>query len=83
MQPIRTIWTILVIDHPRTIPDEFGQIPIGGSQKKSFDVFLMYFNVKLWPPGHDKFWPHRHNLNNFGRGPLDDVIYQIWKLWAL
>jgi len=28
MQPIRTIWTILVEDHPETIPDEFGQIPI-------------------------------------------------------
>jgi len=23
-----------------------------------------------------------HNSNNFGRGPLDNVIYQIWKLWA-
>ena len=21
--------------------------------------------------------------HNFGRGPLDDSIYQIWKLWAL
>ena len=27
--------------------------------------------------------PQGDNLNNFGRGPLDDVIYQIWKLWAL
>ena len=27
--------------------------------------------------------PQGHNLNNFGRGPLDDAIYQIWKLWAL
>ena len=27
--------------------------------------------------------PQGHNLNNFGRGPLDDSIYQIWKLWAL
>ena len=26
MQPIRTIWTILVGDHPGTIPVEFGQI---------------------------------------------------------
>jgi len=23
-----------------------------------------------------------HNLNNFGRGTLDNVLYQIWKLWA-
>ena len=31
MQPIRTIWTILVEDYPGTIPVEFGQIPISGS----------------------------------------------------
>ena len=24
-----------------------------------------------------EFGPQRHNLNNFGRGPLDDAIYQI------
>jgi len=30
MQPIRTIWTILVGDHTGTIPVEFGQIPISG-----------------------------------------------------
>jgi len=27
--------------------------------------------------------PQGHNLNNFGRGPIDDVIYEIWKHWAL
>jgi len=27
--------------------------------------------------------PQGHNLNNFGRWPLDDAIYQIWKLSAL
>jgi len=27
--------------------------------------------------------PQGHNLNNFGWGPLDDAIYQIWKLWVL
>ena len=31
MQTIRTIWTILVGDHPGTIPVEFGQITISGS----------------------------------------------------
>ena len=34
----------------------------------------------MWPPGRGQFWPQGHNLNNFGRGPLDDAIYQIWKL---
>jgi len=30
MQPIRIIWTILVGDHPGTIPVEFSQITISG-----------------------------------------------------
>ena len=37
----------------------------------------------MWPPGRGQFWPQGHNLNNFGRGHLDDAIYQIWKLWSL
>ena len=32
MQPITTIWTILVAEHPGTIAVEFGQIPISGSR---------------------------------------------------
>jgi len=28
----------------------------------------------LWPPERGQFWPQGHNLNNFGRGPLDDAI---------
>jgi len=32
MQPIRTIWTMLVGDHSGTINVEFGQIPISGSR---------------------------------------------------
>jgi len=27
--------------------------------------------------------PQVHNLNNFGRGPFDDVINEICKHWAL
>ena len=27
--------------------------------------------------------PQGPNLNNFGGGPFDDVIYKIWKHWAL
>ena len=27
--------------------------------------------------------PQGHNLNNCGKGPLDDAIYQIRKIWAL
>jgi len=32
MQPIRTMWTISVVDHLGTIPVKFGQIPISGSR---------------------------------------------------
>jgi len=32
MQPIRTIWTILIENYPVTIPVDFGQIPISGSR---------------------------------------------------
>jgi len=69
------------------------KFPLAVQEKKSFAVFLipyrisyfiiLYINVKLWPPGRGQFWPKGHNLNNFGRGPLDDALYQIWKLWAL
>ena len=32
-----------------------------------------------WPLGGDIFG---HNLNNFGRGPLDEATYQISKTWT-
>jgi len=41
MQPIRTIWKILVGDHPGIIPAEFGQIPISGSREEVVEVFLI------------------------------------------
>jgi len=34
VQLIRTILTILVGDHPGTIPVEFGRIPISGSREE-------------------------------------------------
>jgi len=82
MQPIRTIWTILVGDHPGIIIVEFGQ-KLAVQEKRSFELFLIYFNVKCWPPRAGSILTPRPNLNNFGRGPLDDAMYQKWKLWAL
>jgi len=32
MQPIRTIWTILIEDYTGTIPVEFDKLPISGSR---------------------------------------------------
>jgi len=83
MQPIRTIWTNFVEDHPGIIPVEFGQITISGSREDVVWSFSYIIHCKIVTPGRGQFWPRGHNLNNFGRGPLDYAIYQIWKLWAL
>jgi len=58
MQPIRTIWTILVEDHPGTIPVEFGQIPISGSREEviwSFPYIIQCTNCD--PQGGVNFNP--------------------------
>ena len=43
-----------------------------------WDSLFLCFN--LWPPGCVKSWPNEHHMNKFGRGPLEDATYQIWKL---
>jgi len=50
MQPIRTIWTILVGDQPETIPVEFGQIPISGSRKDVAWTFPYIIQCKIVTP---------------------------------
>ena len=49
--------------------------------------FIQYFLFSLYKPmlkhmtpGGGPFWPHGHNLNKLGRGPLGDAIYQISRL---
>jgi len=51
MQPIRTIWTILVGDHPGTIPIEFGQITISGSKEDVVWTFPYIIQCKFVTPG--------------------------------
>jgi len=51
MQPIRTIWTILVGNHPRTIPAEFGQITISGSRENVVCTFPYIIQCKIVTPG--------------------------------
>ena len=36
-----------------------------------------------WPLGWGQYWLQGHNLNKHCRGPLDDAVYQISKLWAV
>jgi len=57
----------LVGDHPGTIPVEFGKIPISGSREEVVCSLPYIIQCKIVTPGH--------NLNNFGRGPLDDANY--------
>jgi len=51
MQPIRTIWTILVGDQPGTIPVEFGQITISGSREDGVWTFPYIIQCKIVTPG--------------------------------
>jgi len=51
MQPIRTIWTILVGDHSGTIPVEFSEIPISGSRKGVIWTFPYIIQCKIVTPG--------------------------------
>ena len=34
------------------------------------------------PLGGAIFWPQGYNVNNLGRGPLNEATYQISKTWA-
>ena len=83
MQPTRTIWTILVGHHPGTIHVELGQIPISSSREDVVWTFPYTIQRKIVTPGAGSILTPGDYLNNFGRGPLDDALYQIWKLWAL
>ena len=47
MQPIRTIKTILVGDHPGIIPVEFGQITISGSREDVVWTFPYTIQCKI------------------------------------
>ena len=46
--------------------------------------FFMFPNISLCktrdPPGQAHFGPQGYNVNNFGKGPLDDLTYQISRL---
>jgi len=51
MQQIRTIWIILVGDHPEIIPAEFGQIPISSSREEVVWTFPYIIQCKIVIPG--------------------------------
>ena len=44
-------------------------------------IFFMFSQYKLCDPrGVPMLWPQGHNLNEIGRGLLDDATYQIPRL---
>ena len=51
MQPIKTIWTILIGDHQGTIPVEFGQITISSSREDVIWTFPNIIQCKIVTPG--------------------------------
>jgi len=57
MQQIRTIWTILVGDHPGTIPVEFGQITLSDLREDAVWTFSYIIQCKIVTPGGVNFDP--------------------------
>lgn len=51
--------------------------------QRSFKVLPYTYNDNPWPHVRGKFSVKWHNLNKFGRGPLEDVTYNILKVFAL
>jgi len=51
MQPIRTIWIILVGEYPGIIPAEFGQIPISRLREEVVCSFQYIIQRKIVTPG--------------------------------
>ena len=51
MQPIKTIWTILVGGHPGIIAAEFGHIPIRDSREEVVWTFSYIIKCKIVTPG--------------------------------
>jgi len=83
MQPTGLVWTTVIGDHIGIIPIKIGQIPISGSREDVVWSFPYIIQCKIVNPGAGSILTPGAYLNNFGIGPLDDAIYQIWKLWAL
>ena len=50
MQPIKTIWTIMVGDYQRIIPVQFGLIPISGIGEKVVWSFPYIIKCKIVTP---------------------------------
>ena len=48
---------------------------------KSFFVvfFPVWVYVKQLTLGQRQFWPQGYNVNNLGKGPLDEIKYQMSK----
>jgi len=59
MQPIKTVWTILVGDHQGIIPVVFGQIPISSSSEEVVWSFPYIIQCKIVTPQGGVIFNHR------------------------
>ena len=51
--------------------------------RRDFCFFFLYKSMlNVSAPGRDCFWPKGYNLNNLGKGPLGETMYEISKAWA-
>ena len=50
--------------------------------KKIFNVFPIQLHLKHLTPGAEPILNQGHDLNKSGGGSLDNLTYQIWKLWV-
>ena len=46
-------------------------------------MFAFISQCNICNPRMRPFLPHSHNLNKLGKVPLDDLIYQVSKLWGI
>ena len=79
---------------PKSV-NKLGRGPLGDATYQISKLFSFQFQRRrilkfpslflcsnLWPPGQGRFWLKGHHMNKLGRGPLEDAIYQISKLYA-
>ena len=87
MQPIRTIWTTLVGDHPGIIPMKFGQNPMSGFRGEDVKVKkFTHDDERRTKAGHNSSpWGELKSeikLFKIGRGELKSEI-KLFKIGRL
>ena len=81
--PRAMTWTNLVEDHYTILHTKYESSRHNGSGEEDFQSFSYTTPFKTADPqGQSQYWTQGHDLNKFGRGTIDNITYQIWKLWV-